>query len=88
MRRVLTLAAAAALFAASAAGAQRADSAIVSGRVTSEGGVPIPSAVVTIPGARASTQTNDAGNFRLALPRAREPRRQRARHTARISPCG
>ena len=53
---------------ASLAAAQRADSAIVSGRVTSEGGVPIPSAIITIPNARASTATNDAGVYRLAVP--------------------
>src|SRR5438128_536478 len=54
--------------AASAAGAQqRADSAVISGRVTSEGGVPIPSAVVTVPGSRVSTQTNDAGGYRFAV---------------------
>src|SRR5438105_66106 len=52
--------------AASSAHAQsRADSTVVSGRVTSEGGVPIASAVVTIPGAHVSTQTNDAGAYRL-----------------------
>ena len=64
MRRtaILTL-----LLTGSIAGAQRTDTTVVSGRVTSEGGVPIPSAIVTIPGIRASTQTNDAGTFRLAV---------------------
>src|SRR5215207_8137844 len=45
--------------------AQRADTTVISGRVTSEGGVPIPSAIVTVRTLRASTQTNDAGTFRL-----------------------
>src|SRR5881275_2489688 len=64
----LVLAALVQLIAAHRVDAQsRADSAIVSGRVTSEGGVPIASAVVTVPGARASVQTNDAGGYRLAL---------------------
>jgi TonB-linked SusC/RagA family outer membrane protein len=61
------IAVAALLAAASPAAAQRVDSAVVSGRVTSEGGVPIPSAIVTIPGVRVSTQTNDAGAYRLAF---------------------
>ena len=46
---------------------QRADTTVITGRVTSEGGVPIPSAIVTIPARRASTQTNDAGTFRLTI---------------------
>ncbi|MEP6492467.1 MAG: SusC/RagA family TonB-linked outer membrane protein [bacterium] len=49
---------------------QRADSATVTGRVTSEGGLPIASAVVSIPGLRLSTQTNDAGVYRLLAPAA------------------
>src|SRR5689334_2987129 len=46
--------------------AQR-DTSIVTGRITSEGGVPIPSAIVTIPSLRLSSQTNDAGTYRLTV---------------------
>jgi TonB-linked SusC/RagA family outer membrane protein len=53
-----------------AAAMQRADSVTVTGRVTSEGGVPIPSAVVSVPRLRLSTQTNDAGVYRLLVPSA------------------
>src|SRR5690349_19410853 len=52
---------------AAAAPMQRSDTTIVTGRVTSEGGVAIPSAIVTIPSRRVSTQTNDAGGFRLSV---------------------
>ena len=52
---------------AAAAPMQRADTTVITGRVTSEGGVAIPSAIVTIPARRVSTQTNDAGTFRLSV---------------------
>src|SRR5438045_284623 len=55
---------------AGSAVAQRGDTAVVTGRVTSEGGVAIPSAIVTIPTLKLSTQTNDAGSFRLVVPGA------------------
>jgi len=48
------------------ASAQR-DTSIVTGRITSEGGVPIPSAIVTIRSLRLSSQTNDAGTYRLTV---------------------
>src|SRR5690242_5057552 len=51
---------------ASVAQAQR-DTSIVTGRITSEGGVPIPSAIVSIPRLRLSAQTNDAGTYRLIV---------------------
>lgn len=51
---------------AGVAQAQR-DTSVVTGRITSEGGVPIPSAIVTIPTLRLSTQTNDAGTYRLIV---------------------
>ena len=53
-----------------AAAMQRADSVLVTGLVTSAGGVPIPSAVVAISHLRLSTQTNDAGRYRLLVPAA------------------
>lgn len=62
------LAVAVASIAIAPAAAQRPDSTIVTGRVTSPGGVAIPSAVVSVPSARVSTQTSDAGVFRLAIP--------------------
>ena len=46
--------------------AQR-DTSIVTGRITSEGGVPIPSAIVTIRSLRLSSATNDAGTYRLTV---------------------
>ena len=54
------------LVAAGVVQAQR-DTSIVTGRITSEGGVPIPSAVVTIRSLRLSSQTNDAGTYRLTV---------------------
>ncbi|HTE45293.1 MAG TPA: SusC/RagA family TonB-linked outer membrane protein [Gemmatimonadaceae bacterium] len=53
---------------AGAAVPQRADSTTITGRVASEGGVPIAGAVVSIPRLKLSTQTNDAGAFRLLAP--------------------
>jgi len=45
-----------------------ADSAIVTGRVTSDAGTGIGAAVVAIPSLRLSTTTNDAGVYRLFVP--------------------
>ena len=45
-----------------------ADSAIVTGRVTSDAGTPIAAAVVAIPSLRLSTTTNDAGIYRINVP--------------------
>ena len=47
--------------------AQRADTTVITGQVTSEGGIPVPSAIVTVSALRLSTQTNDAGRFRLTV---------------------
>lgn len=48
-----------------------ADSAMVAGTVTNEGGVPIPNARVTLVTLQLSTVTNDAGAYRLVIPAAR-----------------
>jgi TonB-linked SusC/RagA family outer membrane protein len=45
-----------------------ADSATVTGRVTSDAGTPIPAAVVAIPSLRLTTTTNDAGVYRITVP--------------------
>jgi hypothetical protein len=45
-----------------------ADSAIIVGRVTSDAGAPVFSAVVSIRDLRLSTTTNDAGVFRIVVP--------------------
>jgi len=42
-----------------------ADSAIVTGRVTSDAGTPIGAAIVSIPSLRLSATTNDAGVYRI-----------------------
>ncbi len=47
--------------------AQRQDSTVIAGRVTSEGGAPIGSAVITVPRLRIATTANDAGVFRLIV---------------------
>src|SRR5262245_55058292 len=47
-----------------------ADSATVTGRVTSETGAPISGAAVTISSLRLSALTNDAGIYRIAVPAA------------------
>jgi len=53
--------------AAHTARAQRADSTVIAGHVTSEGGVPIPLAAVSVPAFRVSTTTGDAGAYRLVV---------------------
>jgi TonB-linked SusC/RagA family outer membrane protein len=45
-----------------------ADSAVVTGKVTTDAGGPISAAVVSIPSLRLSTTTNDAGVYRLTVP--------------------
>jgi TonB-linked SusC/RagA family outer membrane protein len=52
------------LFAASAAQAQT----VISGRVTSDQGVPVPGAAVAVPTFGVRTQADSAGYYRLALP--------------------
>src|SRR5436190_11790555 len=47
--------------------AQRPDSTLIAGRITSAGGVPISLAVVTVPRLRLSTTANDAGVYRLIV---------------------
>jgi TonB-linked SusC/RagA family outer membrane protein len=47
-----------------------ADSATVTGRVTTETGAPVAAAVVTIPSLRLTATTNDAGIYRLPVPPA------------------
>src|SRR5512133_2550885 len=68
IQRLLSIPAATLLvaLAATPAVAQR-DTSVVTGRVTSEGGLPIPSAVVSISALKLSTATNDAGAFRLVV---------------------
>src|SRR5215510_9581012 len=53
--------------AAATALAQRPDSTVITGRVTSEGGVAIPLASVSLTGARLSAATTDAGAYRLIV---------------------
>jgi TonB-dependent starch-binding outer membrane protein SusC len=48
-----------------------ADSATVTGTVTSEGGVPLSNARVALTSLQLMTTTNDAGAFRLVIPAAR-----------------
>jgi TonB-linked SusC/RagA family outer membrane protein len=45
-----------------------ADSATVTGRVTSDAGTPISAAIVAIPNLRLSATTNDAGVYRIQVP--------------------
>src|SRR5258708_20135941 len=47
--------------------AQRPDSTVVVGHVTSAGGVAISAAVVAVPRLRLSTTSNDAGVYRLIV---------------------
>jgi hypothetical protein len=46
----------------------KADSATVTGRVTSEAGTPVGGAIVAIPNLRLSATTNDAGVYRIQVP--------------------
>jgi len=48
--------------------ATAADSATVTGRVTSDAGAPIAAAIVSIPSLRLSSTTNDAGVYRIQVP--------------------
>jgi TonB-linked SusC/RagA family outer membrane protein len=50
--------------------AQGRDTVLISGRVTTEAGLPISGAIVAVRAARASTTTNDAGSFRLIASQA------------------
>jgi TonB-linked SusC/RagA family outer membrane protein len=61
-----------------------ADSAIVVGRVTSDAGAPVPSALVSIRDLRLSTTTNDAGLFRLVVPPDRFSARSDTLHVVRL----
>jgi len=47
---------------------EKADSATVTGRVTSEAGTPVGGAIVAIPNLRLSATTNDAGVYRIQVP--------------------
>jgi TonB-linked SusC/RagA family outer membrane protein len=51
-----------------AAMASVADSATVTGRVTTEAGTPVAAAAVSIPSLRLSATTNDAGVYRIFVP--------------------
>jgi TonB-linked SusC/RagA family outer membrane protein len=55
------------VLASRSARAQRADSTVITGRVTSEGGVVIPLAAVSLIGARLSTTSSEAGTYRLIV---------------------
>ena len=46
----------------------QADSATITGRVTSEAGTPVGGAIVAIPNLRLSATTNDAGVYRIQVP--------------------
>ena len=50
--------------------AAAADSATVTGKVTTDAGTPIAAAIVTIPSLRLSATTNDAGVYRITVPPA------------------
>ena len=47
------------------------DSATITGTVTTEGGIPLSNARVTIPSLQLATTTNDAGSYRIGIPAAR-----------------
>jgi TonB-linked SusC/RagA family outer membrane protein len=71
-RRLALVTLAAALTTPSLAAAQAAgDSATITGTVTTEGGIPLSNARVTIPSLQLATTTNDAGTFRIGIPAAR-----------------
>jgi TonB-linked SusC/RagA family outer membrane protein len=71
-RRVALLSFALALAAPNLTAAQAAgDSATITGTVTTEGGIPLSNARVTIPSLQLATTTNDAGSYRLGIPAAR-----------------
>jgi TonB-linked SusC/RagA family outer membrane protein len=71
-RRIGLLALALALAAPSLAAAQVAgDSATITGTVTTEGGIPLSNARVTLTSLQLVTTTNDAGAYRLGIPAAR-----------------
>jgi len=61
-----------------------ADSAVVIGRVTSDAGAPVPSALVSIRDLRLSATTNDAGLFRLVVPPDRFSARTDTLHVVRL----
>ena len=50
--------------------AAAADSATVTGKVTTDAGTPIAAAIVTMPSLRLSATTNDAGVYRITVPPA------------------
>ena len=66
------------------AAVQRADSATVTGRVTSDAGTPIGAANVAIPSLRLSATTNDAGVYRIAVPPDRFVARSDTLHVTRL----
>lgn len=70
-RRLVLLALALAVVSPGVAASQAADSATVTGTVTTEGGVPLSNARVTLMSLQLTATTNDAGIFRLGIPAAR-----------------
>ena len=61
-----------------------ADSAIIVGRVTSDAGAPVFSAVVSIRDLRLSATTNDAGVFRIVVPSDRFSVKSDTLHVVRL----
>jgi TonB-dependent starch-binding outer membrane protein SusC len=71
-QRVALLTLTLALAAPNPADAQVAgDSATITGTVTTEGGIPLSNARVTIPSLQLATVTNDAGSYRIGISAAR-----------------
>lgn len=56
----------------------------ISGRVTTDAGTPVASALVSLPGARVSAMTSDAGNYRLVVPASRITARAETLHVMRL----